>query len=140
MISERDFARFHAKTRPGEGGCLVWTGQPDNGYGRFWLQGRCALAHRVAWQIAGRSIPEGQQLDHLCRNRACVNVDHLEPVTIAENVLRGTGRSAVNARRTHCVNGHQLAGENLYVNRGRRLCNACARRRTKEWRQRQVSA
>lgn len=73
-------------------------------------------------------IPEGLVIDHLCRNRGCVNPDHLEAVTQRENILRGEGLAAANARKTHCPKGHPYSGENLYVvpSSGRRQCRICA--------------
>jgi hypothetical protein len=70
-------------------------------------------------------------LDHLCRNKACVNPAHLEPVTNRENVLRGVGLSAENARKTHCKRGHPLSGDNVVVSKGgrKRRCVACERLR-----------
>jgi hypothetical protein len=116
--------------------CWLWTGKLDNGYGRFWLNNRTDLAHRVAWILAHGDIPAGLQIDHVCRNRACVNPAHLEPVTLKTNVLRGEGISARNARKTHCAKeGHELAGDNLYISpRGHRECVACQRQRVRDWR------
>jgi hypothetical protein len=75
-------------------------------------------------------IPEGKQLDHLCRNRACINPEHLEPVTAKENILRGESFSAKNARKTHCIHGHELSGDNLRILKHGRVCLEC--RRTKD--------
>lgn len=105
-------------------GCWEWTGarRPD-GYGV--LNG--VRAHRLVYEAKVGPIPEGLDLDHLCRVRHCVNPDHLEPVTRRVNTLRGEGPAAVKARQTHCVNGHLLAGDNLYVHpkRGTRNCRTC---------------
>lgn len=74
-------------------------------------------------------IPEGMDLDHTCRNRGCVNPEHLEPVTTQVNTLRGIGPTAENARKTHCKHGHPLEGDNLYVDpEGKRKCRACMER------------
>lgn len=71
-------------------GCWVWTGRLNrNGYGRVWWQGREPVVHRVVWELLIGPIPKGLVLDHLCRNRACCNPGHLEPVTQRENVVRG---------------------------------------------------
>ena len=86
-------------------------------------------AHRVVYKILVGDIPEGLDLDHLCRNRACVNPDHLEPVTTKVNVLRGVGACARNARKTHCPRGHTLEGDNLLLHKGgrARVCRECHR-------------
>jgi len=112
--------------------CWIWTGarRSPGGYGTIRGNGHQLLAHRVAYELAIGPIPEGKQLDHLCRNKGCVNPAHLEPVTNRENVLRGVGPSAVNARKTHCVNGHEFTPENTYREKGGgRACKACGRDR-----------
>ena len=116
-----------------ESGCWDWQGPvaPD-GYGRMMVgsrttgERRTALAHRLSWEEANGPIPAGLQLDHLCRNRRCVNPAHLEPVTQRENILRGTGTAAINARKTHCPAGHEYTPENTYTYRSGRDCKACA--------------
>lgn len=117
------FERFVLRTPA----CWLWTGSLDHGgYGSIKQTGTCVLrAHRVSYEKYIGPIPEGLQLDHLCRNRACVNPAHLEPVTKAENMRRGFGFSAINARKTHCLRGHELSGENLAIWSGRRNCRTC---------------
>jgi hypothetical protein len=114
--------------------CWNWTGALDNGYGRF--QGgprgsKVHRAHRLAYELLVGPIPEGLVLDHLCRNRRCVNPDHLEPVTNRINVLRGEGWAASRARQTHCIHGHEFTPANTYVDpkRGTRGCRECRRGR-----------
>lgn len=83
------------------------------------------MAHKWAYESIVGPVPEGMELDHLCRNRACVNPAHLEAVSRRVNQLRGLSISAKNARKTHCVHGHPLTGENVYEWRGSRYCRAC---------------
>ena len=99
-----------------------------NGYGQGYWQGRVTTAHRITWQLTNGPIPEGLQLDHLCRNRRCVRPSHLEPVTQHVNILRGQGASAVNALKTHCAVGHEYTPSNTRRGgRGQRVCRECSR-------------
>lgn len=109
--------------------CWVWTGfRERSGYGRFTCAGVRKLAHRWSYELLVGPVPEGLQLDHLCRNRSCVNPAHLEPVTGRTNILRGECDAADNARKTHCKRGHLLAGNNIYWRSGnRRECATCRR-------------
>jgi hypothetical protein len=113
-------------------GCWIWTGRPGvDGYGvvRRSARGPGRAAHRVVYELLVSPIPDGLTLDHLCRTPCCVNPAHLEPVTIRENILRGTCPSAINAKKTHCPKGHPLSGDNLHIKRcasgDRRVCRAC---------------
>lgn len=106
-----------------DGDCWIWTaGKSGTGYGVFMKDGRKVLAHRFAYELLVGEIPDGLVLDHLCRNHACVNPDHLEPVTNPENVLRGKG-----CLKTHCNHGHPLVAGNLYIrnDKGWRSCRTC---------------
>ncbi len=109
------------------GDCWNYTGGKDrDGYGRTCINGRRGRAHRMVDEALVGPIPEGVVIDHLCRNRSCLNPDHMEPVTNSENVKRGQNVVAINAKKTHCPKGHPYSGENLYVcPRGWRQCRAC---------------
>lgn len=111
--------------------CWNWVGSttPD-GYGRAVVDGTRWWAHRYAYTTIIGEIPSGLVIDHLCRNRACCNPAHLEPVTHRENVLRGVGVTALNAVKTHCKRGHELTPENVYLAPSRpneRKCRECMR-------------
>jgi hypothetical protein len=118
--------RFFDKVdKSGDGGCWIWTAGKSRGYGRFKLGDSVTLAHRVSYTWCKGEIPDGLILDHLCRNRACVNPDHLEPVTYQVNLLRGDTISAMHAKKTHCPQGHEYTDENTYMYRGSRQCSTC---------------
>lgn len=111
-----------------ETGCWVWTGaKQKDGYGTISDNGR-RPAHRVSYERFVGPLIKGLTIDHLCRNRLCVNPDHLEQVTFKENVLRGVGPTAVNARKTHCIRGHELTKENILPNAKGRVCRQCNRK------------
>jgi hypothetical protein len=121
--------RFWARVEKTDG-CWEWQGKLNQGYGVVWDSGRVRQAHRFAWELLRGAIPDGLTLDHLCRNRRCVNPGHLEPVTAVENTMRGQAPHAINARKTHCVRGHAFDDENTYVRSdGARICRACVRAR-----------
>jgi hypothetical protein len=121
--------------------CLEWTGTISNwGYGRFYafrpVSKRQVQAHKWAWEHWFGPTPEGMVLDHLCRNKRCVNPSHLEPVTSRINTLRGSAPSAKNAVATHCLRGHPFDEANTRMERGRRICKACKSIRRQERRER----
>ncbi len=92
------------------GSCWQWVAYRDkHGYGKFRWEGGVRYAHRVIWQVLVGPIPDGLQLDHLCRNPSCCNPDHLEPVTHAENLRRGVSRfnAPKGPQTTHCPYGHK---------------------------------
>lgn len=125
------------------GRIIAWTGcwiprqRPANdGYVHVtvrWPHGRTkqTKVHKLAYILLKGAVPLGRQLDHLCRNRACFNPDHLEPVTALENNHRGDCAAVMRKigmakRRTHCFRGHPLSETNLYVNASGRKCKTCA--------------
>lgn len=116
----------------GNNGCIEWSGAKDsNGYGNLYVGGghsapRYSRAHRIAVELFVGPVSDGLHIDHLCRNPACFNLQHLEVVTAKENSLRGMSPNAKNARKTHCKRGHEFTPENTYYTRfGFRNCRAC---------------
>ena len=133
-----DDVRFWATVTPGSDGCLIWTGARNpKGYGTFRTEEGTASAHRWAYTFRYGSIPDGMEIDHLCFIRACVNPDHMEPVTHAENVRRG--RHNQNHGKDKCIHGHRFDEQNTSLDTlGKRVCRVCARRRTAEYRARKA--
>jgi len=126
-VTKLAVTRFDAFSMPEPmSGCIIWLGAiSDNGYGKFWFLDRNIGAHVWAWIAANGPLPVGLQIDHLCRNRACVNARHLEAVTGRVNTLRGNTITALNSRKTHCPQGHEYSGGNLILMAGRRVCREC---------------
>jgi hypothetical protein len=126
--------RFWSKVQRRESGCWEWTGAVTNQYGNCWNYvfprggARRTQAHRLSYILAKGEIPEGLQIDHLCKNKICVNPAHLEAVTQRENLLRGDTVASRNAAKTHCTHGHEFNEENTNVNaKGYRICRQCNR-------------
>lgn len=133
------YEKFWRQVQKSEG-CWLWLGKRDQkGYGTVRWKQQQKGAHRVSYEALVGPIPEGLTLDHLCRVRNCVNPAHLEPVTHRENVLRGTSIMAVNSRKTHCLRGHELTPENIYVCSSQptsRRCKTCHLQRQRDARRR----
>lgn len=122
--------RLASRVALDDNGCWIWIGYvKPNGYATFTIKPKgTQYVHRVMYELFMGSIPEGLQLDHLCRVRECVNPNHLEPVTQRENILRGVGWCAQKAAATHCAQGHPFDEENTYrYANGHRSCRACNR-------------
>ncbi len=105
--------------------CLEWTACIDiEGYGRFWLNGKPEYAHRVSYELLKDKIPDDLVINHLCRNRCCVNSNHLEILTNIENIQKGEN---ANRNKTHCQQGHEYTEENTYYRKNviGRKCKIC---------------
>ena len=121
---------FMAGVRRSSDGCWRWQRKIGrNGYGVFGL--RSQLAHRVSYEMFIGPIPDGLQIDHLCRVRSCVNPAHLEAVTVGENCRRRDAALAIGSHKTQCPHGHEYTEENTRRAGGRRFCRTCARDRAK---------
>lgn len=120
--------RFLAKVNKTET-CWLWTGWIErNGYGRFWLDGRQVGAHRVAHELFVGRIPEGLEIDHLCRVKHCVNPSHLEAVTASENIRRmAATRTPYQHLSDSCPNGHPYDDQNMIATSTGRACRTCKR-------------
>lgn len=130
--------------RPDLGPCWIWLGSFRGKYGRCFVRldpGRKTVksdAHRVSYELNVGPIPEGKELDHLCRNRGCCNYAHVEPVTRAVNLQRSPLIGRTRKPVTHCDNGHPLAGGNVIVEKktGYRRCRECRLKYQREYRKR----
>lgn len=152
-IEERFWIRV---VKLGDNKCWEWTGDKEKkmGYGLFLRRvvdlGKSVRAHRYSYELHKGKIPKGLVIDHLCRNKSCVNPEHLEAVTYKENTLRGKSFSAVNARKTHCSKGHPLSGSNLRLKKNRlkkdgtyyisRRCITCVREYDKNYRKQPLTS
>lgn len=121
--------RFYRFITVAQNNCWEWQGQKaSRGYGYFWDGKRQVYAHRFAYEYYKGNILIDLEVDHLCRNHACVNPDHLELVTHQENCQRGL--IGINQRvKTHCPHGHPYTEANIYHYKGGRFCRACSRLR-----------
>jgi HNH endonuclease len=121
------------------GGCWEWTGTTREGYGRIKNSNRLSNAHVLSYQWSKGPIPDGYRIDHLCRNRRCVNPHHLDAVTHQTNIKRGLSKwygvsegllkgHQKSRNATHCPQGHPYSGDNLFINvNGSRRCRQCNR-------------
>ncbi|MFD6677526.1 HNH endonuclease signature motif containing protein [Rhodococcus zopfii] len=117
--------RFARRISVSETGCWEWFGPIGNsGYGQCKVGRLNKLTHRVVYEILVGPIPDGLQIDHLCKNRTCCNPAHLEPVTARENVLRGDTIAAANIQKSNCPKGHEY---DYTSPSGRRGCRTCRR-------------
>lgn len=125
--------RFFKYITPSVSGCWDWSSYfYKDGYGNFYAYKKSWRAHRFAYELLIGKIPKGLDIDHLCRNRGCVNPDHLDPVTKLENWRRGKAITVNYSQNTHCKNGHLYNIENTIRGfskngRKRRNCKACCR-------------
>jgi HNH endonuclease len=141
MFTPQEQGRFRTKYHVGSGECWLWDGPLDkDGYGTFYLRRTNRRAHRVAWWNANGPIPDGHVVNHKCRHRSCVNPQHLEVTTVAENVHRDSvSPPALNARKTACKQGHPFDVSYLRNGRKYRSCSICEKDKHKrlaaKWRQ-----
>jgi hypothetical protein len=137
--------RFWSKVNKTDG-CWLWMGQRSasvqHPYGGFFVGSRTdnsrrlVLAHRWIYEQVVGHIPNGYQIDHLCRTTLCVRPSHLEPVTPRENTHRSTAITATQARQTACLRGHPFDASNTYRYKDRRICRACVNLRSATYRDR----
>lgn len=136
-----------SRSEPDANGCLVFTGSLNKGYGQMGrvLDGRrrVIVTHRAVWEAENGPIPDGMTVDHLCFNRACQNVDHMEIVTRGENSRRAAHRNPTvvkNRAVTHCPKGHEYTPENTYTPpSGGRFCRTCGLEATRQWRKQAIA-
>jgi len=123
VMDPKDIQRFFSKVQK-TNNCWNWIKNTDrDGYGYFSVKGKMFRSHRISYELFKELIPKGLTIDHLCRNRKCVNPEHLEVVSRGENVLRGIGITAKNKQKTHCPQGHEYNKKR--TSQGKRICKIC---------------
>ena len=128
MTRPDPLTRLLARRTITDDGCWIISGaNPKSGYAFLEVDSQRLRAHRFMYEVLVGPIPEGLSLDHLCRRRACANPEHLEPVTHAENVLRGVSFAAANAAKEACERGHSLKDAYIVPSSGKRQCRECVR-------------
>ena len=129
MSGGTNIPRLLAKIEQLPSGCWQWKASKyPAGYGQMWNGSRVEQAHRISFREFVGDIPDGCEIDHICRNRSCVNPEHLRAVTHRENMRASDSVMGLNAKKTHCKRGHPLSGENLRVEQsGARQCRECLR-------------
>lgn len=132
-MKPKDIQRFFSKVNVVDN-CWEWTDSLQRGYGYFKLKGKYCLSHRLSYKLFNGDLDDNLTIDHLCRNRKCVNPEHLEQVTIQENVVRGFGPTAINSKKTHCIRDHEFTIDNTFIRKsGGRTCRICKRFKEKMW-------
>lgn len=129
MVDILTIQRFMSKVIQSRN-CWEWTGAKNwVGYGQFRFNKKFGLAHRFSYELFKEEIPDNLEIDHLCRNRLCVNPDHLEAVTHKINMNRGNGGKACwkfQKSKTHCPHGHEYTKENTRIYKNKRFCRKCS--------------
>lgn len=126
ILTKPELARLFGKITLDEAsGCWIWGGTSPWNYGQARIRNKKYRMHRLLYEAWVGRIPDGLQLDHLCRNTRCCNPAHMEPVTARENLMRSTNHVARNHLKTHCPKGHEYTPENTVKSRTGRACRAC---------------
>ena len=135
LTTEEAWQKISTKIAKDESGCWTYVGRLDRyGYGKVDIP-KMTITHRVAYEALVGPIPDGLVIDHLCRNRACCNPDHLEPVTNRANLMRGETDAARRAAQTHCIHGHEFSVSNTRIRKdGTRTCIECSREAVRRYR------